>query len=64
MAFPMRVKAPFAWGQRIFITGQIVSSDDPVMRRHAALFERVEVPNIEQATAAPGERRNVRRPTK
>lgn len=64
MAVPMRVVEPFAWGQRLFAPGEIVSSDDPVMRKHRSLFEEVVAPGVpvEQATQAPGERRFVRKP--
>jgi hypothetical protein len=60
MAIPMRAKVTLIWGQRIIAAGDIVSSEDPVMKKHAALFEAVVAPVIEQATAAPGERRTIR----
>jgi len=65
MAVPMQPKEPFAWGQRIYLPGEVVSSDDPVMRKHRDLFVEVvapDVPTVERATAAPGERRLVRKP--
>lgn len=64
MATPLRAVTTFGWGQRIVREGDIVSSDDPVVRKHAALFEPITVPVVEQATAAPGERRSVRIPKK
>lgn len=63
MATPYRALQTFFWGQRVINSGDIVSSDDPVMRKHAVLFERVVLPGVEQATAAPGELRAVTRPT-
>ena len=64
MASPLRARVTFGWGQRIVREGEIVSSDDPVVRKYAALFEPITVPGVEQATAAPGERRTVLRPKK
>lgn len=37
--------------------GQAFDEDDPVVRAHPAVFE----PPVEEATANPGQRRNVRR---
>lgn len=64
MATPLRARTSFGWGQRLVREGDIVSSDDPVVRKHGDLFEPITVPTIEQATAAPGERRTVTRPKK
>lgn len=64
MATPLRATTTFGWGQRLVREGDIVSSDDPVVRKHAALFEPIVAPIVEQATAAPGERRTVTRPKK
>lgn len=64
MATPLRARVTFGWGQRIVREGDIVSSDDPVVRKNATLFEPISVPVVEQATAAPGERRSVRIPKK
>lgn len=65
MATPMRATQTFFWGQRIIALGDIVQPDDPVLRKHSSLFEPVIAPaGVEQATAAPGEKRSVRRPPK
>jgi hypothetical protein len=43
--------------------GDLFASDDPIVRKHPKLFGPVEVrrtgpaPRVEQATAAPGEKR-------
>lgn len=59
----LRVKRSFlAPGRRLVREGAIVRSDDPITNGRAELFEPVTA--VEQATAAPGERRNVRRPPK
>ena len=47
---------PFFWGQRFVAQHEIVSSDDPVVKGREHLFKVIEV---EQATAAPGEKRSV-----
>ncbi len=52
---------PFFWGQRFVAKDEIVSSDDPVVKGREHLFKPIEV---EQATAAPGEKRNVAIPKK
>lgn len=64
VATPLRATTTFGWGQRIVREGDIVSSDDPVARRNAGLFQPITAPTVEQATAAPGERRAVTRPRK
>ncbi len=51
----------FFWGQRFVAQDEIISSDDPVVKGREHLFKTVEV---EQATAAPGETRNVTIPAK
>ena len=52
---------PFFWGQRFVAQDEIVASDDPVVKGREHLFKAVEV---EQATAAPGEKRSVAIPKK
>ena len=52
---------PFFWGQRFVAQDEIISSDDPVVKGREHLFKAIEV---EQATAAPGETRNVTVPKK
>lgn len=73
----LRVKEPFACDapngvQLVFRVGDLVSSDDPVTKGRAVFFEPAEVAasrspvgaTVEQATAAPGERRVRTRQTK
>lgn len=43
---------------QVFGIGRKVFGDDPILRTHRAFFVRAE-DRVEQATAAPGERRNV-----
>lgn len=64
MAQPLRARSTFFWGQRVVNAGEIVSSDDPVAKHAPELFEPIVAPVVEQATAAPGERRNLTRPTR
>lgn len=55
-------------------TGELLSSDDPVVKQHAPYFESVEEhlankaamaePVVERATAEPGEKRALGRPRK
>lgn len=50
----------FHVGRRFIPRGTVVRSDDPVIEGREHLFQDVnEELGIEQATAAPGERRNV-----
>lgn len=66
-----RVKAPFAVDQggiqRVLRAGDLVDDADPAFKGREAFFEPVEVEvaraasRIEQASAAPGEKRNVSR---
>jgi hypothetical protein len=42
--------------------GETFDSDDEVVRLFPHMFERASRSSVEQATAAPGEQRNVRRP--
>lgn len=60
MATSLRANTTFGWAQRIVREGDIVSSDDPVARKNPAYFIPIPDPIVEQATAAPGERRTVR----
>ena len=52
----------FAVGRRIVHRGDLVPSDDPVFEGRAHLFAEVQVPEVEKATAAPGETRAVKAP--
>ncbi|WP_327160550.1 hypothetical protein [Streptomyces zaomyceticus] len=67
-----RCKAAFAaninGSPHMFKVGQLVDGDDPVIKGREALFEDVETyvsdrsaTRVEQATAAPGEKRSVGR---
>jgi hypothetical protein len=59
---------------RMYTVGQLVDASDPVIKGREGLFEDVEThmadkaarqaPQVEQATADPGERRSVGRPAK
>lgn len=63
----LRVKAPFARGTRVYTPGEIVSGDDPVVKGNESYFEDVDAlvsRSVEQATAAPGEKRAVKRVAK
>lgn len=60
MATPMRATTSFAVGYRVVREGDIVNSDDPITSKCAIYFEPVTTPDVvEQATAAPGERRRL-----
>lgn len=71
---PKRCTAPFAvmvnGVPRVITGGQIVADDDPAVKGHETSFEDVGVAAarssraVEQATAAPGEKRSVGRPRK
>lgn len=68
----LRVKEPFAvdvkGAPRVLTAGQLVDSADPVVKGREHLFETLDTymdrKAPEQATAAPGERRSVRRSAK
>lgn len=57
-----RARTTFWWGQRVINEGDLVDDRDPAIRAAPALFDAI--PVVEQATAAPGERRSVRIPRK
>lgn len=63
----VRANGPFAtnfngWPQ-VVNPGELFDDDDPLVLAHPGNFEPVRAANpVEQATAAPGEQRNVRRP--
>lgn len=68
----LRVKASFVDGWRVVPRGAIVDSSDPIVKGRDSLFEPVAAtystvpasapvePVVEQATAAPGEKRTTR----
>lgn len=61
-----RIATTTAWvpGNRLITQGDLVEDDDPILRTHGALFadpNALAREQVEQATAAPGERRAVRR---
>lgn len=59
----LRVKTPFALSARkVFTIGTLVDASDPIVKGRESLFEPVETAaartaSVEQATAAPGEKR-------
>lgn len=57
----VRVKHSFATADRVYVAGAILDASDPVVTPgRKALFQPVEdaaLPVVEQATAAPGEKR-------
>lgn len=55
-----RVKAPFATPTRVHKAGQVLAASDPEITKGRLQF--LEPLGVEQATAAPGERRAVRMP--
>lgn len=62
---PLRAKETFFVGNTKVTRGQLVNDRDPIAKGRGALFEdpsTVEVPVIEQATRAPGERRRISLP--
>lgn len=58
----LRARQTFFIGRRKVERGQLVNDADPIVKGREHLFESTEVPLVEQATAAPGERRAVRIP--
>lgn len=59
----LRVKETIFVGERALKRGELVNAADPVVKGREQFFEDpndVEVPVIEQATAAPGEKRAVK----
>lgn len=61
---PLRVKVPFAHRGTVYTVGTIVPDDAPFVAGNRAYLEDVEVAaaRVEQATAAPGEKRTVSKP--
>lgn len=53
----------FSTGRRMVSQGDIVTGDDPILKGREALFDRLEYVPVETATAAPGEKRTVSRPS-
>lgn len=52
----LQAREPFFVGNRYVRGGQVIDSDDPIVKGREAFFVPLDV---EQATARPGERRNV-----
>jgi len=52
----VKVKTPFATGRRVFTAGMVVDAKELTQGQ---MQFTVPFPPVEQATAAPGERRNV-----
>ncbi len=59
-----RVREPFLWRGRVYAQGAVIDGAEPVVARNLVLFEVIDAPAVEQATAAPGERRTLTRPMK
>jgi hypothetical protein len=59
-----RVREPFLWRGRVYAIGAVMDGSDLAVERNLVLFDPVPGPIVEQATAAPGERRSVRIPRK
>lgn len=58
------VKTPFFIGNRKYRKGETFHRDDPRIEGHKVNFEAFKVDNeLEQATAAPGEKRSARKMT-
>lgn len=55
-----RVRSPFSTATRVYNPGQVIAVGDPVLTKGRLQF--LEPLGVEQATAAPGERRMVRLP--
>lgn len=62
----LRARETFFVGNAKVSRGQLINENDPIARKAPHLLEPVrdDVPLIEQATAAPGEKRSVRRKAK
>lgn len=60
----IRARTHFTVGRRHVRPGDLVDSGDPIVEGREHLFVPVEPTNVERATAAPGERRAVKRATK
>lgn len=61
----LRVKEPFVAMGRVYDVGETVDASDPVVNGRALFFEADESgPVVEQATAAPGEKRTTTRARK
>lgn len=60
-----RAKETFFIGRTTVSRGQLVRDEDPVLAGRGHLFEAVDdnLPIVEQATAAPGEKRRIAIPT-
>ena len=52
-----KARETFIVGRRVVHAGDVVPKSDPIYRKNAELFEA----EVEQATAAPGEKRNVKK---
>ena len=59
----VRVKQPFFCAGRVYVVGTVLDASDPVVGPRPELFDRIEdiaapvAEVVEQATAAPGEKR-------
>lgn len=63
----LRARETFHVGNATIKRGQLVNANDPIVKGREQFFEdpaSIDVPPVERATAAPGERRTVRKPRK
>ncbi len=56
----VRAKESFTADGRIIAAGLFYDDADPIVKGREALFEPIEVVRVEQATAAPGEKRSTK----
>jgi hypothetical protein len=61
MAKLVKAITPFATRERMVHSGEVFAANDPIVKGREALFGPVDE-SVEQATAAPGEKRTTRRP--
>lgn len=62
MSALLRCHTPFFVGNRLVSRGDVLEATDPLLKAvpgRAAFFAPYDPSGVEQATAAPGERRNV-----
>ena len=62
----LRARETFFVGNTKITIGQLLSESDPIVKGKAHLFVTVpdDMPHVEQATAAPGQKRSVSVPAK
>lgn len=60
----LKARESFFAGRRLIQAGDLIHESDPVVKGREQFFTEDEGPPVEQATAAPGERRAVKVPRK